>query len=132
MLQLIYVSSATQVMDQREVDGILRVSRRNNARDHLTGMLYADERRFLQVLEGEDAAVATTIERIKADKRHRALVVLSKRVVAEREFGAWEMAQAAPGHDADALMARITLLTAAAAPGVRATFEGFVATRRAA
>ncbi|PCD03147.1 activator of photopigment and puc with BLUF domain protein [Sphingomonas spermidinifaciens] len=131
MFQLVYVSSvaAGQPID---IDAILSISRRNNRIAGLTGMLYADARRFLQVLEGEEVDVIATFERIKADPRHRAVVVLSRRHIAAREFGAWEMAHAAPGHDADALLARVEALSAGASPTVRATFAGFVEARRAA
>lgn len=132
MYQLVYVSSAAPGPEPIDLDAILTVSRRNNRAAGLTGMLYADPRRFLQVLEGEEVEVLATFERIKSDPRHRAVVVLSRRQIAAREFGAWEMAHAAPGHDADALLARVEALAAGAAPSVRATFAGFVEARRAA
>lgn len=132
MQQLIYVSSATPGHAPADVPAILAVSRRNNRASGLTGMLYADARRYLQVIEGEAADVEATFQRIAADPRHRAIVVLSRREIAEREFGSWEMAHAAPGHDTDALMARVEALAAAASPTVRATFTGFVEARRAA
>ncbi|MEE2915447.1 MAG: BLUF domain-containing protein, partial [Pseudomonadota bacterium] len=68
--QLVYISSAIGRVDG---DAVLAVSRRNNARDGITGLLYADGRRFLQVLEGERAAVERAYQRIAADPRHRAL-----------------------------------------------------------
>ena len=131
MFQLVYVSSVAsgQTID---VGDILAVSRRNNRIAGLTGMLYADSRRFLQVLEGEERDVQAPFERIRADPRHRAVVVLSRREIAAREFGAWEMAHAAPGHDADALLARVDALASGASAAVRATFAGFVEARRAA
>ncbi|WP_315760500.1 BLUF domain-containing protein [Sphingomonas sp. Y38-1Y] len=132
MQQLVYVSSAARGAAAGDIASILEVSRRNNRAQGLTGMLYADQRRFLQVLEGETTNVEAAFKRIERDPRHRAVVVLSRRAVTEREFGAWEMAHAAPGHDGDALLARVEALTAAASPAVRATFAGFVEARRAA
>lgn len=127
--QLVYISSAVGQVDG---EAVLAVSRRNNARDGLTGLLYADGRRFLQVLEGERAAVEWAYQRIAIDPRHRALVVLSQRDVAEREFGPWEMAERAPGADGEALLERIDHLLTRAAPSVRATFEGLARIHRAA
>lgn len=132
MHQLVYVSSATPDAGSIDIQSILDSSRRNNRIAGLTGMLYADRRRFLQVLEGDEADVTATFKRIEADPRHRAVVVLSRRTIDRREFGEWEMAHAAPGHDADALMLRVADLAAGASPAVRATFEGFVEARRAA
>ena len=129
MLQIVYISSAVGTVDTAP---ILAASRRNNARDGLTGLLYADGRRFLQVLEGEAEAVERTLERISADPRHRAVVVLSCRDIAAREFGTWAMAQRVVGGDGDAFVAQVRALIAGAAPAVRATFDGFVQLRRAA
>jgi hypothetical protein len=131
MFQLVYVSSVA-AGQPADIAAILAASRRNNRLAGLTGMLYADQRRFLQVLEGDEVDVVKAFERIRADPRHRAVVVLSRRTIAAREFGEWEMAHAAPGHDADALLTRVETLAAGASPAVRATFEGFVEARRAA
>ncbi|MEH3047150.1 BLUF domain-containing protein [Sphingomonas adhaesiva] len=129
MFQLVYISSAVGSLHTREV---LDVSRRNNARDGITGLLYFDGRRFLQALEGERLAVERTYARILTDRRHRAAVVLSRTEVAQREFGAWTMAERAPGVDGDAFVAQVSALVANASPAVRATFDGFVQVRRAA
>ena len=131
MLQLIYVSSASPGTPADPAN-ILTVSDTNNRRDGLTGLLYADGRRFLQVLEGEPDRVARTFDRIQADPRHRAIVVLSRREIDEREFGNWSMARIAPGEAAEAFIARVSTLVAEASPDVRATFEGFAEVRHAA
>lgn len=129
MLQIVYISTATGAVDTAT---ILATSRRNNARDGLTGLLYTNGKRFLQVIEGEPADVERTMARIDADPRHRAMVVLSSRDVGTREFGAWAMAERVAGDDADAFVARVRALVARAAPSVQATFDGFVQLHRAA
>ncbi|WP_341208823.1 BLUF domain-containing protein [uncultured Sphingomonas sp.] len=129
MLQIVYISTATGTVDTA---AILATSRRNNARDGLTGLLYTNGKRFLQVLEGDPANVERALARIDADPRHRAMVVLSSRDVSAREFGAWAMAERVAGDDADAFVARVRALIAQAAPSVRATFDGFVQLHRAA
>lgn len=131
MLQFIYVSSATpgHIIS---VSDILAVSRRNNMRDGITGLLYADTRRFLQALEGPGDKVLTAMARIERDPRHRAVVILSQRDIAAREFGDWAMAHREAGDQSDATLARVRDLVAHAAPNVRATFEGFCEVRRAA
>jgi hypothetical protein len=132
VLQLVYVSSARPDLSPDAPQAILAASRANNRRDGITGFLYSDGRRFLQALEGPAEQVAATIERIRTDPRHRAIVILSRREVAAREFGDWAMAHCTPGGDSDAFIARIAELTANAAPSIRATFEGFAQVRRAA
>lgn len=131
MLQLVYVSTARS-SDPIDHQVILDHARRNNRRDGITGLLYADAKRFLQALEGPDAAVEATFARIQADPRHRAIVLLSCRQVEAREFGDWEMAHLTAASDRDALVERIRSLVSRATPAVRGTFEGFAAVRRAA
>jgi hypothetical protein len=131
MLQLVYISSSTN-RGVDVTDTILATSRRNNARDGLTGLLYADGTRFLQVLEGEPGKVEAAFARIAPDARHRGVVVLSRRTIDAREFGAWEMAARTPGRDGDAFVAQIDRLLANASPSVRGMFEGLAAVRRAA
>ena len=129
MLQLVYISSAVAAPDTAP---ILAVSRHNNMRDDITGLLYADGKRFLQVLEGPAEAVETTYARIAADPRHRAVVQLSRRTVAAREFGQWRMAERLPDELGASFVARVEALIAGAAPDVRATFDGLVRLRHAA
>jgi len=132
MLQLIYVSTINPKIGGVDPAPILATSRRNNARDELTGMLYSDGLRFLQVLEGAEEAVERAFERISRDTRHRAIVVLSRRTTHRREFGDWQMAHRTPGEDADAFVARVGKIVARASEDVRATFRGFAEVRRAA
>lgn len=131
MRQLVYISSMRR---QADVDPatILAQSRRNNAAAGITGLLFFDGKRFLQALEGEEAAVDATFARIQQDERHHALVLLSNRDIAAREFGVWAMAYKAPGEEDAPALDRVAHLTANADPAVRATFEGFAKVRRAA
>lgn len=129
MKQIVYISSAVGTVP---TGAILAVSRANNIRDGLTGLLYADGRRFLQALEGEEEVLEAALHRIRADPRHRAVVILSERVIPSREFGEWAMAEPVVPADAEAFVARVERIVANAAPAVRATFESFVRLRYAA
>lgn len=130
MIQLVYISTARGDTHRQRGD-ILLHSRRNNARDSITGLLFDDGVRFLQVLEGPDDAVDAAFHRIRADPRHRAVVTLSRRAVATREFGEWEMASLAPGMEASEVIERLDKLIAGASPNVRATFDSFARMRAA-
>jgi hypothetical protein len=129
--QLLYISTAA-VGAVINIGSVLATSMRNNRRDGVTGLLWTDERRFLQVLEGEDGAIQGVFDRITADPRHRAIVVLHDRTIAVREFGAWAMAQRGTHDSADAFDARMRHHLNAASSSVRGTFEGLIAARRAA
>lgn len=132
MRQVIYISTATDQETAGQIDDILRRSRSNNARDAVTGLLYADGKRFLQALEGDPVRIALTLARIERDPRHRAIVILSDRMVDAAEFGDWSMAWRAPGSDATEFVDRVAAMVATASPSVRATFTGFAEVRCAA
>lgn len=131
MLQLVYISTARGPSPAAAIRDILLASRRNNARDGITGLLYSDGQRFLQAIEGPTDQVQATFERIRADARHWALVVLSRREIAAPEFGDWEMAYRATGAESNSFVRRVQLLTQHASPNVRATFDSFIELRRA-
>jgi hypothetical protein len=93
VIRLIYISTARSELSAVELDGILRVSRRNNAAAGVTGLLIVGGRRFLQALEGPPDAVMQTYDRIKADARHFAAVTLDNRPISQRSFSSWAMGQ---------------------------------------
>lgn len=131
MIQIVYISTS-RISTHAERARILEASRRNNSADGITGLLYDDGVRFLQVLEGPDERVEKAMARIKADPRHRAVVTLSRRSVEAREFGDWAMASIVPGADATKVLARVDALLASASANVRATFQSFAGIRSAA
>ena len=134
MNRLLYISTARQAFTDAELTQLLAISRVNNQAVGVTGLLVAGGRRFLQVLEGEDAAVAATFARIRRDPRHFATVVLSDQTVDTRAFGGWAMAYEQGGAAADRgdVRAQVAALVGPIAdPNLRAYFEGFV-TRKAA
>lgn len=89
---LIYVSIATEAFRENQLLEILVVSRANNVRDGLTGMLLYKDRRFMQLLEGTEPAVRETYARILLDSRHRDSTVLLEGLVDERDYTDWSMA----------------------------------------
>ena len=92
VFSLVYVSSASRLMNDEELEEILRVSRVNNQRDGITGMLLYKDGNVMQVLEGPDDKVLTLVEKIRHDPRHYGLQVLLRDHVAERQFNQWAMA----------------------------------------
>ncbi|WP_375404741.1 BLUF domain-containing protein [uncultured Sphingomonas sp.] len=132
MLQLVYISTARGQVMASDIQRILGASRRNNTRDGISGLLFFDGVRFLQALEGEEAAVTTTYERIHTDPRHSGVVVLSRREVPTREFGQWAMASRTALEGESAMLERVGALVADASPIVQATFTSFAEIRRKA
>jgi hypothetical protein len=88
--QLLYVSNCRRDLPDTDVAQILDVSRKNNARDGVTGVLLHLDGAFLQVLEGDEDAVAKAVDRIRRDPRHSNITVLLDRA-APRAFSEWSM-----------------------------------------
>lgn len=78
-------------MSDTDVAQILHHARQNNIHNGITGMLLFCDDNFLQLLEGEDAAVEATFERIKHDTRHADIRVLLNEKVSQRAFTDWSM-----------------------------------------
>ncbi len=73
------------------IRSILRASAANNLRDGLTGFLIFDKSHFVQVLEGDQAAVLEAYERIGDDPRHAELTLVATRQIVARAFADWAM-----------------------------------------
>lgn len=91
MYQKIYASGAVEGTDHETITRILETSRRNNSALGLTGILMYAHGTFLQLLEGERAAVERVFAAISRDTRHRNVIPLVSRDVPGRAFGEWSM-----------------------------------------
>jgi len=134
MLQITYISTARPELPAEAIDQILAASRRNNHADDITGLLLYDGYRFLQALEGEPLRVQRAFERIKADPRHRAIVMLSSYEVTARSFGDWSMASQRVGISTGNTVAELvdSLTDEVADPNMQALFRSFARLRHAA
>lgn len=92
MYCLVYMSSPTHEMDDDEVHDLLRRAKNNNDRDGITGILIHDRRRYLQLLEGDEANVEATFARISLDPSHRAIIRLHSGTTSRRQFPGWALA----------------------------------------
>lgn len=90
LTRLIYYSQPFG-FDDAMLDGILLQARRNNPRNGLTGALVVRADLYLQLLEGPEAGVVATFEKIRRDNRHLAVRLLVKQQVAARLFPDWTM-----------------------------------------
>ncbi len=91
MKRVIYCSQATHDVSPDELVALLEVSRRNNEKVGLSGMLLYSSQSFLQVLEGDAVALQETYARIEADDRHINLRLLMDADVAAPLFPDWTM-----------------------------------------
>lgn len=92
MFCLVYRSVAKPSFKQSEVEKMLKKARIANRNLGITGCLlyYAGE--FIQYLEGNQIKVLELFDRIKKDKRHTDIELISYGERDSREFDQWEMA----------------------------------------
>lgn len=88
---LVYVSIASPDLTEQQLVDILKVSRDNNTRDDITGMLLYKDGRFMQLLEGSETSVCAAYGRIARDARHRDATILLEGATDERDFVDWSM-----------------------------------------
>ena len=74
-----------------DMDNILAAAKRNNAQMGVSGALFFNGVRFLQILEGARADVESIVTRVSADTRHVAMEVISVEDVDRRAFPDWTM-----------------------------------------
>lgn len=91
MFQIVYLSTAVEMMSHEALSALLRESRANNEARSVTGMLLYHEGCFIQVLEGEEATLEELYLIISQDERHNGIIKLIEQSVAEREFPDWTM-----------------------------------------
>lgn len=90
MKQCLYASRARRPFTVDELDELLSRARKRNHADGLTGLLVFGGGGFVQVVEGEPAAVDAVFARIARDSRHEVLMHTS-RPIPERHFPEWQM-----------------------------------------
>lgn len=91
LCSVVYKSRCRDVASWDLFDSILDSSSRNNPEKGITGVLVATETHFLQVLEGEFAALNATFEKISRDPRHDNVQLISFSDIKRRKFGHWAM-----------------------------------------
>jgi hypothetical protein len=91
LLELSYVSRATQDMGLLSLMNLLEEAVNRNRELGITGVLYFDSGVFGQILEGFPEKIATVWEYIRKDRRHGEIQVLSKVGIQDRNFSNWSM-----------------------------------------
>lgn len=89
---LLYCSQAVHVFGEEQLADLMESSLAWNDGCNITGLLCYGNGHFVQVLEGEAAAVEDLFSRIMLDRRHHQVHVLSRGVGSARRFDDWRMA----------------------------------------
>lgn len=91
MEYLIYISTAKRLLNDHELTEILNVSRTNNEKNNITGVLLYNEGTFIQFLEGPSDALNATYEAILNDEQHKNVIKLITAPITTRNFSDWTM-----------------------------------------
>lgn len=91
MHYLVYVSSATKPFSTEELVALLKKARAKNSQLDITGMLLYKDGNFIQILEGEEAAVKQLYSLISNDPRHCDTIIIDEGEQPQRQFGEWAM-----------------------------------------
>ncbi len=93
--RLLYVSRVSPKAHadiEATLKDVLIASVRNNRAAALTGLLVAHQGWFIQALEGPEASIEATFDRIRRDTRHHATqIVASGSLSGRRAFPRWSM-----------------------------------------
>ena len=97
LFNLVYCSCASAQLQSADIDHIVSVARRKNARLHISGWLVYSNGVFFQWLEGKRDEVKRLMRVIAADSRHHTVVLLSEgEEVRQRLFSGWDMELVSP------------------------------------
>lgn len=91
LLQIIYVSKATVLLDMQALREMAAGASRKNRKLGITGVLYCTDQAYLQVLEGDEKAVLLLYADILRDDRHDSIHTVVIRPIGERGFPNWSM-----------------------------------------
>ncbi len=89
---LIYQSSATVRLDQKQLMELLKLARLKNEGAGLSGMLLYRDGLYLQYVEGLRSDVYALLNRLKNDPRHQAIRIIRESILRHRLFSDWSMA----------------------------------------
>ena len=134
LFRLMYRSHNQIPQDERKVElgRLFGVARSFNKTQGISGALLVSDDWFVQVLEGEEAAVRTLFARIEKDPRHDRVAPLETTPIESRVFSRWAMARVSEDGESDIpLIASTRGIVPAAGRGTTAEQETLLETMRA-
>ncbi|MEY4358351.1 MAG: hypothetical protein RL469_1677, partial [Pseudomonadota bacterium] len=91
MIRLTYLSQESAVLSADALLALVTQCHRNNPAKGLTGMLLYGNGTFLQVIEGDEAAVDRLMAVIERDSRHTNVKIVRRESVTSRQYSDWSM-----------------------------------------
>ena len=91
MYHLTYFSTASTHFSEEDLENLLKVSKSNNQRNGITGILLFIDGLFLQLLEGRKDNVLNIFKKIQEDERHYDVLKLFEGEKNATNFEKWSM-----------------------------------------
>lgn len=92
LVSLVYISSATHLLDPDEIDLLITHAHASNTRAGITSLLMHNGGNFMQCLEGTPGQVETTFNTIRAHRAHRSVIQMLSEPIGQRQFAPWPIA----------------------------------------
>jgi hypothetical protein len=96
LLSIIYVSSATHLFSNAELEGLLLEAGTFNKAKDVSGVLLYCDGNFMQCIEGPEESVKEVYSLITGSRRHKGLIEIQRAEIEERSFESWAMGFASP------------------------------------
>jgi hypothetical protein len=93
---IVYISSATEVMTEAELEALLITAREFNAKHGVTGILLYADGSFMQYFEGAEDDVGEVYKRITDSRQHKEIIKILDQTIDERSFPDWLMGLSRP------------------------------------
>ncbi|GAA6134757.1 hypothetical protein NBRC116188_15460 [Oceaniserpentilla sp. 4NH20-0058] len=93
MQLVMYISDYARPIDclEKDLSDILATAIKHNNSDEITGILFFDNGKFIQILEGESEHLKPLLDRIQHDPRHQNFKLLMDEPIDHREINDWSM-----------------------------------------
>jgi len=89
---IVYISRAVRPLSDQNLQELLEQCRRDNAANHITGILFYSHGNIAQLFEGKPEITESLFDRIKRDGRHSHVQKLIDKPISVRSFPDWHMA----------------------------------------
>ncbi len=93
MQLVMYISDYDRPLSDLNSDlrAILKTAITHNLTNNITGILFFDNGKFIQILEGEAEHLTPLLDRIQLDTRHKNVNILMNEPIEKREIDIWSM-----------------------------------------
>jgi len=90
---IVYVSQSTspEAKQMSDVETIVALAKKKNREFGITGALFFLNGNYMQVIEGEEQAIAQLMQNIYADPRHISIEMVMDTPIRKRGFQQWNM-----------------------------------------